>query len=276
MAHTVLGVIAGEGRFPFLVAERAAARGMGTVAVGFDGFTDPAYAQSVDGYLAIKIGQLSKMLSFFKKQGVSQVIFAGGITKPKALDMRPDFRAMKMLMRAKTKGDDALLRAVAAEIESEGMEVVTPLSVLPELGTPAGVLTRRSPKTHEWDDLRFGWERAKGLGQWDIGQALMVRSRMVAALEGMEGTDAMIKRGGALVGKGGIVVKVCKPGQDQRLDLPAVGLETITTMIEAGAVCLGVQAAKSLFFDMEEALALADQKGVSIVGLTGELLAGQA
>lgn len=275
MAETVIGIIAGEGRFPFLVAGRAAERGIGTAGLGFSGFTDPGYAGKVDAYLEIRLGQLSKMLSFFKKQGVSKVVFAGGITKPRALDIRPDFRAVKMLMRAQTKGDDALLRAVAAEIESEGMEVVSPLSVLPELGTPGGVLSRRKPKTHEWEDLKYGWERAKALGQWDIGQALLVRSRMVAALEGMEGTDAMIRRGGELVGKGGVVVKVCKPGQDQRLDLPAVGLETIQTMISAGAACLGVEAGKSLFFDMEEALRLADEKGASVVGLSDELLAGR-
>lgn len=267
MADTILGVIAGEGRFPFLVAGRAAERGMGVVGLGFTGFTDPALPGSVDAYQEIKIGQLSKMLSFFKKQGVTKVVFAGGITKPRALDMRPDFRTVRMLLRAGAKGDDALLRAVAEEIESEGMEVVTPLSVLPELGTPDGVLSKRTPKSHEWDDLRFGWERAKALGQWDIGQSLMVRSRMVAAVEGMEGTDAMIRRGGGLVGKGGVVVKVCKPGQDKRLDLPAVGPETIRTMIEARAACLGVEAGRSLFFDMDEALDLAEKNSISVVGL---------
>ena len=274
MSDKVLGIIAGEGRFPFLVAEKAAGRGMGKCGLGFAGFTRPDFSDRVDAYLEIKIGQLSKMLSFFKKQGVTDVVFAGGINKPRALDMRPDFRAMKMLMRAGSKGDDALLRAVAAEIESEGMKVVSPLTVLPELGTPEGVLSRRGPKPHELEDLRFGWERAKALGQWDIGQALMLRSKMVGALEGMEGTDAMIRRGGDLLGKGGIVVKVCKPGQDKRLDLPAVGLETIQNMIEAGATCLGVEAGKSLFFDLKESMALADGEGVCVVGLSDAFLDG--
>jgi hypothetical protein len=273
MSETTLGIIAGEGRFPFLVADRAAERGMGTAGLGFSGFTDSSLDGSVDAYLEIKIGQLSKMLSFFKKRGVNKVVFAGGITKPKALDMRPDFRAVKMLMRAGAKGDDALLRSVAAEIESEGMEVVSPLEVLPELGTLEGVLSRRAPRSHEWDDLRFGWRRAKALGEWDIGQALMLKSRMVAAVEGMEGTDAMIRRGGDLLNKGGVVVKVCKPGQDRRLDLPAVGVDTVRTMSEAGATCLGVEAGKSLFFDMDRAVKFADDSGISVVGLSDDLLA---
>jgi DUF1009 family protein len=271
MGETI-GIIAGEGRFPFLVAEQASARGLSVAAAAFSGFSDGSLAEQVDSFREMKLGQLAKLFDFFKKNGVDKVVFAGGISKPRALDIRPDFRAMRMLLKAGTKGDDALLRSVASELEAEGMPVVSPLDIVPELGTPEGLLGRRRPKSHEWQDLRYGWECAAELGRWDIGQALMVRSRMIVAVEAMEGTDAMIRRGGELAGRGGVVVKVCKPSQDRRLDLPAVGIDTIRTMAEAGATCLGVAAGESLFFDREEAVAQADRAGISVMGLNAEVL----
>jgi DUF1009 family protein len=194
---------------------------------------------------------------------------AGSIAKPKALDIRPDLRALKLLGMLRDKGDDVLLRAVARELESEGMPVVSPQDILPSLLTPAGVLTRRKPTDQEAADLRAGWDMAKAVGRLDIGQCVVLKKGVVAAVEALEGTDETVRRGGRLAGPGAVVVKVCKPDQDQRVDLPSVGTETIRTMAEAGATCLGVEAGKSLFFDREAALEQADKAGICVVGVTG-------
>lgn len=262
-----IGIIAGEGGFPFMVAERAKEKGFHTVAIRFLGHTDPAMADVVGASKEIGLGQLGKLISFFKDHDAEQVVFAGAINKPKAMKVKPDMRAVKVFMRLTKRGDDSLLRAVADEIESEGVAVVSPLSLLPELGTFEGVLGKVQPKKKQWDDLRYGWPLAKETGRMDIGQCMVVHNSMVAAVEAMEGTDAAILRGGDLAGPGSTVIKVVKPGQDERIDLPAFGPGTIQTMIEAKASCLGVEAGKSVFFEPEESLAMADKAGIAVVGI---------
>ncbi|MDY7000355.1 MAG: UDP-2,3-diacylglucosamine diphosphatase LpxI [Thermodesulfobacteriota bacterium] len=275
MSPETVGLIAGGGQFPFLIADEARASGLRVAAVGFSGHTDASLSGRVDAWSELHIGQLSKLLRFFKDKGVSSVVFAGAVSKPKAMDVRPDFKAVKLLFKLKTKGDDAILRAVADELESEGMRVVSPLEIVPGIGTPAGVLTSRRPRKHEWEDLEYAWPRARAMGRMDIGQSLVVKSGMVVAVEGLEGTDETLLRAGRLAGPGCVAVKVLKPGQDERIDLPAVGAKTIESMIKAQAVCLGIEAEHSLFFDMRESVDRADKAGISVVGLSDEVLASR-
>ena len=271
MTRECIGILAGGGQLPFLVADGARRQGQRVAAVGYSGNADPALAGRVDAYSELKLGQLGKLIAFFKAEGVTRVVLAGSINKPRALDIRPDMRAMKLIMRLATRGDDSLLRAVAGELESEGMAVVSALDLVPALAAPAGVLTRKKPSKEQWEDLRYAWPRAKALGRMDIGQALAVRERMVVAVEGLEGTDSCIARAGTLA-PGCVLVKIVKPEQDLRFDLPSVGLKTLETMATAGVACLGIEAGRSLFFDRTAALDLAHSAGLCVVGLTPEVL----
>ncbi len=270
--YETIGLIAGGGQFPLLVAKGAAAQGNRVVAVFFKGHSNFEVSEYTDESIELKLGQLSKLISFFKKNGASKVVMAGTINKPKALDIRPDLRAAKLLFKLATKGDDVLLRAITSEFESEGMEVVGPHEYAPELLTPVGFLTKRKPNEIESADLAFGWKIARDLGRLDIGQCVVVREGIVAAVEAIEGTDAAVKRGCELGGKGCCIVKVFKPGQEGRVDMPSIGLKTIQAMKELGATCLGVEAGKSLFFDLDESVRFADKYGITIVGLNQELI----
>jgi len=179
-----------------------------------------------------------------------------------------DLRALKLVFRKKDKGDSAILGTLAREFEKEGMPVVPAHEYLPELLTPEGVLTTRQPDEREWEDLRFSWKIAKELGRLDIGQCLVVREGIVAAVEALEGTDDTIRRGCKLGGVGCVVVKVFKPGQQEQIDLPSFGLDTLKAMAEGNATCLGIEAGKSLFFDRQITIEYADKVGISIVGLS--------
>ena len=262
-----LGLIAGRRQFPFMVAQSARAQGRFVAAVGFKGHTDPALAREVDVYKRIHLGQFNKLFKFLHRQGVKQVCFAGAIDKPKALDIRPDLRAVKLLLRIKSRGDDTLLRAVIREIETEGFEVVQGADLVPNLRGPLGVLTRRAPSSEELSNLEYAWSIAKQVGDLDIGQCVVVKKRMVTAVEAIEGTDEAIRRGGELGGPGCVVAKTVKPGQDERIDLPALGLKTIDGLIAVKASCLGYEAGKTLFFDYEESIRRADEAGLCILGL---------
>lgn len=263
-----LGIIAGGGTFPRIVALTARERGVRVVGVGFAADTAPDFPTYCDSFTWLKLGQLSRLISFFREQKVTKVVMAGPINKPRALDLRPDWRAARLLFSLKAKGDDALLRAVAAEIEREGMAVVGAHEFTPHLATPPGVLTQRAPSAKERDDIRAGWQLAAELGRFDIGQCLVIKDGIVLAVEAVEGTDAAITRGGQLGGAGCVVVKRTKMGQDSRLDLPAIGIGTIRSMHAVNSTCLVLEAGRCLFFDREEALALANTHGITIIGCT--------
>lgn len=269
-----IGIIAGNGSFPLLVARAARAAGTRVSVVGFSGHMDQelarAFQAEADNYAELKLGQLGKLIKHFKKQGVTRLTMAGAISKPKALRTRPDLRAVKLFFKARNRGDDNLLRLVIQELENEGFTVFGAADLVPDLRTPAGVLTRESPSEDEWDDLRFGVSVARQMGNLDIGQCVVIRGGMVAAVEGMEGTDATILRGGELAGPGSVVVKTVKPNQDKRVDLPAAGPETIRSLVKAKAACLGLEADQTLLLDRQETLALADKHKIAVVGLTPE------
>ncbi|UZP68888.1 UDP-2,3-diacylglucosamine diphosphatase LpxI [Desulfovibrio mangrovi] len=270
MTKEAIGIVAGKGQFPALVARGARAAGLDVVMCGFHGHTDPLLEREADSFAMLHLGALNKLIEYFKERGVRRLCFAGAISKPKALDLRPDFRAAKVLFKLRSKGDDVLLRAVMDELESEGLRIVQAAELVPDLRGAAGVQTRRQPGSEEWDDLRYGWPIAQAIGAMDIGQCIVVKRGMVVAVEGLEGTDALLRRGAELGGAGCVAIKIVKPGQDERIDLPALGTATIRTLVDGGYSCLAYHAGKTLFFDREEALKLADAHNLSIIGLDEE------
>jgi DUF1009 family protein len=238
------------------------------VAAAHHGETDPAIDDLVAASKWVYVGQLGKIIRFFQQAGVTQAVMAGGITKGRLFThLRPDLRALKLLGRVRHAGDDGILRGVAAELESSGITIVSPTLFLIDLVTPVGVLSRRRPSAEELRDAHFGWHIAKEIGRLDIGQCVVVRRQAVLAVEAIDGTDATIRRGGLLAGEKAVVVKVSKPQQDLRFDVPAVGLDTIRIMREVKASVLALEAGKTLMFDRAEMLAAADQAKIAVIGL---------
>jgi UDP-2,3-diacylglucosamine hydrolase len=263
-----IGLIAGKGQFPLLFAQAAQNQGYQVVAVAHRGETDPALESLAQEIHWVYVGQLSKIIRAFKEAGVRRAVMAGGISRGRLFkEFRPDFRALSVVRRAGAGKDDRLLRAVAAELEGEGITIVPSTLFMAELLAAPGHLSRRRPTPEELADVDFGLQVAKEIGALDIGQCVVVRRQVVAALEAIEGTDDCIRRGGRLAGPGAVVVKVSKPGQDLRFDVPAVGLETIRAMAEVAAAVLAVEAGKTLIFDRAEMLAAADRAKIAVWGI---------
>ncbi len=266
-----IGLIAGNGTFPIAFARAAKEKGLQVIAVAHEGETLPELSQWVDGIFWIKVGQLGKLISIFKEQGVHDVLMAGGIKKTRLFQGgMPDLRAAALLAKMLYKKDDSILRAVAAELESEGITVRESTLYLDNILAPAGILTRRKPSKDERLDIEFGWQMAKEIGKLDIGQTVVVKNQAVLAVEAIEGTDEAIRRGGRLCGKGAVVVKICKPQQDLRFDLTAIGMQNSQTMKEVKASCLAVEAGKTIIFDQKELAAEADRSGIAIVAVAKE------
>lgn len=266
-----IGILAGSGQFPFLVAQGAKKNGFRVVAVGFEDNTDPELAKETDAYITLHLGQLGALIDFFKNEKAQQICMAGAISKPKAMNFRPDFRAAKLFFKlAKNRGDDAILRMVTDELSSEGIEVVKPEILVPSLvESPAGLLAGPKPSKEMWEDIIYGWEKAKILGANDIGQCVSVKMGVVVAAEAIEGTDALIERTGKLT-ENAVLIKTLKPDQDERLDKPSIGTVTIEKMAENKLSCLAFEVGKVLFFDPENSLKLARKYGISIVGIPPE------
>jgi DUF1009 family protein len=261
-----IGLIAGKGQFPLLFAQAARQQGAAVVAVAHRGETDPALAALVAELHWIHVGQVGKIIRIFKAAGVRQAVMAGGISRGRLFrEFRPDWRALSIIRRAGAGRDDRLLRAVADEMAAEGITIAPSTLFLDDLLATPGPLNRRSPTPEELADINLGVEAARELGRLDIGQCAVVRRQVVVALETIEGT---IRRGAALAGPGAVVVKVSKPGQDLRFDVPAVGLDTIAAMQEVKAAVLAVEAGKTLIFDRPEMLKNADQAGIAVWGLS--------
>jgi UDP-2,3-diacylglucosamine hydrolase len=263
-----IGLIAGKGQFPRLFAQAARDHGARVIAVAHRHETDPALADLVDEIHWIYVGQLGKMIRIFKNAGVRRAVMAGGITRGRLFrEFRPDLRALSVVRRAGAGQDDRLLQAVAAEFESEGITIAPSTLFLDELLAPAGQLGKRSPTKDELQDIDFGFKIAKEIGALDIGQTVVVRRQVVVALEAVEGTDECIRRAGALAGPGTVVVKTSKPNQDLRFDVPAVGPDTIQSMIEAQAAVLALEAHKTLTFDRDQMLTAANRNKIAVWGV---------
>jgi len=263
-----IGIIAGGGQFPYLFAEAARKAGRQVVIIGHKGETHPELEKIADSFCWIKLGQLGKILKYFKKEEVQETVFLGTITKTRIFkDILPDLKALTLWNKIDIKQDDAILRAIAAALEKEGIQVLESTLYLQDLLFPVGVLTRKKPSGEQRRDIEFGWKMARETGRLDIGQCVVIRDRTVLAVEAIEGTDAAIKRGGMLGREKAVVVKVKKPNQDFRFDLPATGLKTIETMQEVKASVLAVEAGQSLLFDKETVIEQANKGGIVIVGI---------
>jgi len=264
-----LGLIAGNGRFPLLFAEAAKAEGVEIVAVAHEGETPEEIGALVPTLTWVRVGELGKMIATFQRAGVTQAVMAGGISKAGAFaHFHPDERGMAFISQLSSLKDDVILRGVAQELESEGIAIVESTRFLLSLIPNEGTLTATEPDAQQWDDVRFGFTVAKEIGRWDIGQSVVVKRGTVLAVEGVEGTTAAIRRGGTLGGAGTVVVKVSKPQQDLRFDVPAVGPETIAVMQEVNAAVLAVEAGKTLILEKAACLQAAKSAAICVVALT--------
>jgi DUF1009 family protein len=260
------GLIAGNGKFPFLVVEGAKKAGAGLSVVAIKEETDKSIDEVADNVIWVGIGQLGKMISFFEKEGVSKVMMAGQVKHIQIFSgALPDLRMMKMLFGLKQRNTDALIGGVAAEMAKEGIELIDSTFFIQDQLAREGVLTKRKPTDIEQENIEYGLKVANEIARLDLGQTIVVRAKACVAIEAMEGTDAVIKRAGELARGKLTVVKVAKPDQDMRFDVPVVGVPTINTMIEAGATCLSLTAGKTLIFDREEMLELANKNKIAIV-----------
>ena len=263
-----LGLIAGKGRFPFLVAEEARQEGYRVVCCGIAKESDPAIGKVADAYREVKLGELKRLRDFFRSEGVSEAVMAGKIEKVRVFhgDVRPDVEMAKVLLKLRDFREDSLLGGIAGYLSSHGIELQDSTRFLKRAVPGAGLLGKRSPSKEIQEDIDFGWRIAKSLAALDIGQTVVVKRKAVLALEAIEGTDETIKRGGVL-GRGGItVVKVAKPHQDMRFDVPAVGLGTLEHLMAAKAKALAFEANKTIFIDLEEFIKKADQAGIVLMG----------
>jgi DUF1009 family protein len=290
-----LGLIAGNGRFPFLLLDAARAHGAEVVVAAIKEETDPeinARAQADPGVRVhwLSLGELSRLIDTFHREGVTQAVMAGQVRHKQIFSsIRPDWRLAKLLLNLRTRNTDMLLGAVAKVLADEGIELIPSTSFLEPLLAPAGVLTARAPSEQESRDIAYGREVARHLAAYDLGQTVVIAAQACVAVEAMEGTDATIERAGALMrtladsepapeptpnpapvstlARTLTVVKVAKPKQDLRFDVPVIGIRTIETMRHAGATCLALEARRTLIFDRESVLTQANAAGIAVIAL---------
>jgi DUF1009 family protein len=265
-----LGLIAGNGNFPLIFAAEAKREGYTVVAVAHRGETPDAICQWADDLAWVYVGQLGKIIATFKRAGVTQAVMAGGIRKAKLFgNFRPDLRGIAFLARVKSREDDALLRGIADELADEGITIVESTFCLPHIVPDEGVLTPAQPSRAQWTDIRLGFRIAKEIGRLGIGQTVIVKDRVVVAVEAVEGTDAAIERAGKIA-PGCIVVKVSKPEQDLRFDVPAVGLDTIKNMHAVKGAVLAVEARRTILLERDELLREATRCGIIVAAVRGD------
>jgi DUF1009 family protein len=277
-----LGLIAGNGRFPFLLLDAARSNGLQVIVAAIKEETDPemndrAAADPGIHVHWLSLGELSKLIDTLRGEGVTRAVMAGQVKHKQIFsNIRPDWRLAKLLLSLRTRNTDMLLGAIAKVLGDEGIELISSTQYLEPLLAKAGVLTRRSPNDDELKDIAYGRTVAQAIATYDLGQTVVVAAQACVAVEAMEGTDATIARAGELfrtLDSGGettlrralTVVKVAKPNQDMRFDVPVVGVTTIEAMKAAGATCLAVEAERTLMFDPEAILSSADAAGISIV-----------
>ncbi len=263
-----IGLIAGNGRFPVIFAENARKLGWRVSAVAHEGETCSELEQVVDRMHWVRVGQFGKVVRALKGDGVRQAVMLGGMKKTHLFSgVRPDFLAMALFAKLKSWKDDHILRALADGLQEEGITIRESTFGLSNILVPEGVLTRRQPSEKAREDVACGWRAARDIGRMDVGQCVVVKDRVIVAVEAVEGTDEAIRRGGRLARRGAVVVKRCKPQQDLRFDLPAIGPGTVTVMDEVKAAVLAVEAGKTIMLDREEMLERARRAGIVILGV---------
>jgi DUF1009 family protein len=269
-----IGLLAGSGRYPIVFAEKARSLGIPVVCVGLRHMASPELETLVDRFYWSSVTRLGRVIRCFKKEGVERLVMAGKVIKIimhtpwRLLSLWPDWRMVKFWYNRSRRDnrDDSLLLGIIDEFAADGLRVATALELCPELLVKTGVLTRRVPSAREERDIEFGWELAKEMGRLDVGQSVAVKERAVLAVEAIEGTDRNILRAGELCPAGGfVVVKVAKPEQDMRFDVPTVGCSTIESMHRAGGRVLAIEAEKTIVIDQDETIALANRYGLTVV-----------
>lgn len=280
-----IGLLAGGGQFPIEFAHAAAREGHDVVCLGIAGMAPPELEAICRSFRSIPLARIGLAIRFFKRRGVERAVMAGKIEKRilfdpfRILRLMPDLRTLHMWYHfaRENRKDDTILLAVIREFARDGITFESALDYAPELLVNHGFLTRRRPSSAQWDDIRFGWEIAKEMGRLDVGQSIIVNDKAVIAVEAVEGTDECIRRAGQLCRRGGFtVVKVAKPQQDMRFDVPTVGLGTLQTMHAAGGRALAIESEKTIVLDRDEFVVLADKLGIAIVALNAQELALRA
>jgi DUF1009 family protein len=278
-----LGLIAGNGRFPFLLLDAARAAGVEVSVAAIKEETDPEIerraAEDAGVHVEwLSLGELSKLIEYFQRRGVSRATMAGQVKHKQIFSsIRPDWRLAKLLLNLRTRNTDMLLGAVAKVLADEGIELISSTAYLEPLLATAGVLTKRAPDEEELKDIEYGLSVARGVAGFDIGQTVVVAAQACVAVEAMEGTDAAVTRAGALMetledeastlARRLTVVKVAKPKQDLRFDVPVIGVPTIEGMVRARATCLAIEAGRTLLFDKTQIFDIADTAGIAIVAV---------
>lgn len=282
-----VGLLAGSGRFPILFAQAARRQGHQVVCVGIRSEADPELAELCKEFHWAGIARLGRIIRLFRRARVSHVVMAGKVTKKlmfqpwRILQFTPDLRTIGLWYRRLRgrRNDDTLLLHVINEFGRDGIQFDTALNYCPELLARRGCVTRRVPKRSEWQDIQYGWELAKEMGRLDVGQSVAVKEQAVLAVEAIEGTDQAILRAGQLCPAGGFtVVKVAKPHQDMRFDVPTIGTDTIETLHRAGGRVLAIEAEKTIVLDQSKVIELADRHGIALVAVDpeGEVLPDRA
>ena len=277
-----IGLLAGSGRFPILFAEAAKRQGLPVACVGITYEASDELVDLCDAFARVGVSKLGRMIRTFRKWDVRHVVMAGKVTKSviytpwRMLQLWPDLRTIQWWHRSHRRDnkDDSLLLGVIAEFERDGMTFASALDYCPELLVKTGVLTRRGPTAAEREDIAFGWTLAKEMGRLDVGQSVAVKECATLAIEAIEGTDRCIERAGGLCRAGGwTLVKVAKPQQDMRFDVPTIGTATIENLARSGARVLGIEAGRTIVLDQAEVVALADRLGLTIVAVNPDELA---
>lgn len=267
-----LGIIAGKGELPSIIASEAKSQGYSVFAFALESIADESLAEYVDEIQWLNVGKFGKLIDTLKKVGISEAVMAGKVSKALLYKSKitPDLRAIKLLFSLKDRKDDSILLAITNELAREGIKLLEITQFSKKILMPEGILTKNKPTKEEWKDIEFGWKIAKEIGRLDIGQTVVIKNCAVMAVEAIEGTDEAIKRGCIFAGKGAVVVKVSKPEQDMRFDVPTVGLQTLNVMKEHRGSALAVEAGKSLILSKEAVIKEAQKAGISIVGYTSE------
>ena len=267
MSSKLLGLIAGNGKFPILFAQKAKAQNYRVIAAGIKGDTPIVLRLFVEKLSVFKVGELKNLFSYFKESGVKQVIMAGQVNPDNLFEknVKLDNEFQRLFDALKDRKADTIFKAVADKLKEEGMELMDSTLLLKDHLAPKGTLTKRGPSLAELADIEFGAKIAKTMGAIDVGQTVVVKEKAIVAIEAMEGTDKTILRGGKIAQSGAVVVKMSKPNQDLRFDVPVIGPRTIQTMIKANAKCLAIEAGKTLLIDRDASIKLANKAGICIV-----------
>lgn len=266
-----LGLIVGKGELPKAVASEAKKGGYRVIAIALQPPADESLRPFVDDFYRIRIGRFGEITKLLKKFSITKAVMVGKVSKSLLYqdkkNLMPDLRAVKFLLSLKDYSDNTFMQAISTELKKDGITLLKTTDFTKKLLTPEGVLTKKHPQKSQWRDIEFGWRIAKEIGRLDIGQTIVVKEASVMAVEATEGTDKAIMRGGNLAKEGAVVIKISKPQQDMRLDVPVVGIDTLFTMRKVNAKVLAIEAGKSIIVDKERFIKEADKAEIAVVGI---------